>query len=166
MQAFLEKDRDKWLEMPDDSLLSICDFSMQKRSGKGGQKINKTSSAVRLVHEDSGISVISAESRYQFENRSNAVKKMKRQMALQIRCPSKGLKISDDVWPSLKNPVYPKWIAQILDIMEENSYSIADSAAKMTCSSSRLVKILSREPDLCQKVNDERKKRGIKPLTF
>ena len=38
-------------------------------SGPGGQKVNKTSSVVRLVHEPSGIAVKAGESRSREENR-------------------------------------------------------------------------------------------------
>ncbi len=164
MNAELVKNRDKCLSMSDEELVAICEFSSQKRSGRGGQKINKTSSAVRLYHELSGISVIASESRYQAENRSIAVKKIKRQMALQIRCPSMGKQILIREQTSLKNPIYPRYIAQILDVLEENSFSVSSSSEKLGISSGRLVKILARDSELWQKVNNERQKFGLNIL--
>ena len=48
-------------------------FSFIRASGPGGQKRNKTSSAVRITHEPSGISAIANESRSQAENRRRAL---------------------------------------------------------------------------------------------
>ncbi len=47
-----------------------------KASGPGGQKRNKTSSAVRIIHPESGAMAEGKESRSQRSNRDNALKKL------------------------------------------------------------------------------------------
>src|SRR3977135_1850758 len=69
----------------DDRILSDCRWEAFRASGPGGQKRNKTSSAIRLVHEPTGISAIANESRSQQENRKSALRRLRHRMVLLLR---------------------------------------------------------------------------------
>jgi hypothetical protein len=77
--------RKDWTELSDEQLLAQCEIDTYRASGPGGQKRNKTSSAVRVRHPPSGLIVIAEESRSQHENRAKGLKRLKRAFFLHIR---------------------------------------------------------------------------------
>ena len=68
-------------DLPDDVEVDIRpeDVEMQvfRSSGAGGQHINKTSSAVRLIHKPTGVVVSSQQERSQFQNRETCYRMLR-----------------------------------------------------------------------------------------
>ena len=85
-------------EIPEDVEIDIRpeDIEMQvyRASGAGGQHVNKTSSAVRLIHKPTGIVVASQQERSQFQNKDNCMK-MLRAKLVELQLQEKAEKISD-----------------------------------------------------------------------
>lgn len=52
-------------------------FESLRTSGPGGQHVNKTESAVRAKHLPSGISVVASERRSQYQNKTEALERLK-----------------------------------------------------------------------------------------
>jgi len=85
-------------EMEDDNSVEIRpeDIEMQvfRSSGAGGQHINKTSSAVRLIHLPTGTVVSCQTERSQFQNKDNCMK-MLRAKLMELKEQQHAEKISD-----------------------------------------------------------------------
>ena len=85
-------------DLPDDVEVEIRpeDVEMQvfRSSGAGGQHINKTSSAVRLIHKPTGIVVSSQQQRSQFQNKDTCYR-MLRDKLVQLQMQAHAEKISD-----------------------------------------------------------------------
>src|SRR5438874_12507922 len=77
--------RAAWTALTDDQLRAQCETDLYRASGPGGQKRNKTSSAVRLRHPPSGLIVIAEESRSQHENKARALRRLRQALYLQLR---------------------------------------------------------------------------------
>jgi hypothetical protein len=155
-------ERDDWLSQDDDQLMRQCSMDFFKASGRGGQKRNKTSNAVRLIHAPTGITVSDCSGRSQHQNRHEALKKMRLEIARQVRqnpsVPPERLDVS------FNNAAYPVYEAHLLDILNSSGFQISNAAALLEISTSRLVKLLARAPDLWQLVNQCREKCSLPPL--
>ena len=85
-------------DLPEDVEVEIRpeDIEMQvyRASGAGGQHVNKTSSAVRLIHKPTGVVVASQQERSQFQNKDNCMK-MLRAKLVELQMQEKAEKISD-----------------------------------------------------------------------
>src|SRR5437870_6982917 len=77
--------RADWAALSDSQLLAQCAVDTYRASGPGGQKRNKTSSAVRLRHLASGLLVIAEESRSQHENKARALRRLRQAFFLKVR---------------------------------------------------------------------------------
>src|SRR3974377_1787756 len=83
----IQNERSLWTSLTDDQLLAQCEVDTYRASGPGGQKRNKTSSAVRLRHPPSGLIVIAEESRSQHENKAKALRRLRKAFFLELRKP-------------------------------------------------------------------------------
>jgi hypothetical protein len=175
--ALKTPERSRWTDLDDVRLLAQCQVDTYRASGPGGQKRNKTSSAVRLRHGPSGLAVIAEESRSQHENRGRALRRLRQALFLRIRnerevpqtfaknprwqaiCPAGGrLALSRrDVrfWPA---------VGMVLDILEAAGGSVSSAARWLAISTANLVDFLATEPKVWQEANRIRIEHGLKLL--
>jgi peptide chain release factor len=86
------------LTVPKESTWSEKDFQIQaiRSSGAGGQHVNKVSSAVRVTHLPTGISVFVQESRSQLQNKKVALKRLEQKLGEQAE--NELLKLAEEKW--------------------------------------------------------------------
>ena len=159
----LSAQRDFWLSAEDSVLLRDCRFEAFHASGHGGQKVNKSSSAVRVTHLPSGLSASSQESRSQAENRVKALKRLRLEMAFCIRKEPQG-GFALEPAPAERNPSYPQYVACLLDALSAAEWDLKASALALGASPSRLAKLLARSPRLWQELQAQRAKCGLPSL--
>ena len=61
----------------DEALLRECTVQVFRGTGHGGQSVNTTDSAVRLIHEPSGIVVVARRERSQLLNKQAALERLR-----------------------------------------------------------------------------------------
>jgi hypothetical protein len=150
-----------------DKLLDDCDVRRSRGSGPGGQHRNKVETAIEIMHRPTGASGAASERRTQTLNRRVAVFRLRVNLALQHR-----MSINRTLRPPerFRLPVNPKHddfpavLAIALDAVAGFDGEVKSAATWLQCSTSQLVKLLRAEPRALRQVNDDRGKRGLKPL--
>jgi len=168
--------RAAWLALTDDQLLRQCAVDTYRASGPGGQKRNKTSSAVRLRHVPSGLLVIAEESRSQHENKARALKRLHQALALKLRLPVVETAAAQDAAiQAAKNaagrldvgrrdPRYLAAAAVVLDVLEAVEARVAPTAEALGVSTGNLIEFLQMEPKVFAEANALRQRHGRKAL--
>jgi len=165
--------RATWTALSDDQLLRQCEVDTYRASGPGGQKRNKTSSAVRLRHPPTGLIVIAEESRSQHENRARALRRMRQALYLDIRDDSPESSAADlmqardsDGRLALARKDERFWpaVGASLDLLIAYEARLSDVAERVGVSTANLVEFLRTDPKVWQRANELRARFGHKPL--
>lgn len=72
----------------DDGLLAECDVQVFRSSGPGGQSVNTTDSAVRLVHRPTGLRVQCQRERSQLANKRICVARLRERLTALNHVPA------------------------------------------------------------------------------
>jgi hypothetical protein len=162
------------VQIPTELLLRDCDVRHARRRGPGGQHRNKTESAVVLQHRPTGVEGQAAERRSQFDNLRVATKRLRVNIALQVRSAALAEAAPTELWRSrchneriACNPDHEDFaplLAEALDVVEAHAGHIPGSAQQLGITASQLIKFLKHEPRALWQVNEERHHRGLGPL--
>ncbi len=155
------EERNHWLEMDDAALFALCRHENYVATGRGGQKRNKTASAVRLTHLPTGIVTTDCSGRSQHDNRVCALFKLRCELAMRVRC-STSPRIAIDT--SMKNPRYPLWMAMVMDHLVNAGYDLKAAAESLSASRTQLLKLLARDTVFWQFMNRCRVQNHLPPL--
>jgi len=165
-----------YLALADQALLARCRVDTYRASGPGGQKRNKTDSAVRLRLPEVGLIVVATESRSQHENRARALRRMRRKIALELRRPvdleayQPGAVLAGCVTRRSQLTVgqrdrrYPQVVSEVLDVVAACDARVSEAAEKIGVSTGALTTFLRRHAEVLEGVNRLRRAAGHKPL--
>lgn len=153
-------------------MLAQCDIKQLRRSGPGGQHRNKAATAIEFTHRPTGVMAEANEQRQQQANHSKALIRLRRRLALEIRCePSDE---PSDLWRSrchkqkfAINPNhkdFPVLLAEALDRIYCDDCEVSKSARLMSITTSQLIKFLKLDHDAFELVNHRREKLGKRRL--
>jgi hypothetical protein len=173
--------RSAWTSLTDNQLLAQCDVDNYRASGPGGQKRNKTSSAVRLRHGPSGLIVIAEESRSQHENRVRALRRLRQGLYLKLReslteeCLTSealagraGFGEARDAGGRLhlgrKDPRFWPAVGVVLDVLQATGARVSEAAAALGISTGNLIDFLQTDPKVWEQANGLRARFGLRPL--
>jgi hypothetical protein len=167
--------RRQWTTLTEDQLLAQCDVDTYRASGPGGQKRNKTSSAVRLRHTPSGLIVIAEESRSQHENKAKALKRLWRALFLQLRDPvptdvlthpdyATARDASNRLSMSAKDARFWPAAGVVLDVLQAVEAKVSDAADSLGVGTANLIDFLQTDPKVWQEANRLRAVFAQKPL--
>ena len=173
--------RQAWTALTDAQLLEQCAVDTYRASGPGGQKRNKTSSAVRLRHPPTGLIVIAEESRSQHENRARALRRMRQVLYLKLRdelpvaaLAPETLAARPDYGPARdgdgrlhlgrKDPRFWPAVGVVLDVLLAVQGRVGDAAAALGVSTANLIDFLQLDDKVWEQANQMRGRFGHKPL--
>ncbi|MCK5803306.1 MAG: amidohydrolase family protein, partial [Lentisphaeria bacterium] len=156
-------DRDAALALADEAFLHQCRVDCFRGSGRGGQKRNRTDSAVRITHEASGMSVTCDDTRSQHTNRRHALRKLREEIALALRCTAPA-QWSGQWRPGAKSAEYAQWLAVVIDVFEARGCRVGEVAAFFGVSSGRFRRDLSANPRAWRLLNELRTAHELSPL--
>jgi hypothetical protein len=161
--------RDNQLLLSDEALLAECSIDFFKSTGKGGQKKNKTSSAVRLIHLPTHTEAVMGNFRSQADNKKVALKQLKINLAVKWRklplmAWDKNIAPGASFIINEKNKLYPLLVAVLLDHLDFYDYQVSKAAESLKISTGQLIKVLKKHPTVWQVANQNRTKLGLKSL--
>ena len=175
-RAVPDRPRATWAHLSDAQLLAQCEVDTYRASGPGGQKRNKTSSAVRLRHPPSGLIVIAEESRSQHENRARALRRLRQALYLKLRdeVPLDALTALPDYRAARgadgrldlgrKDPRFWPAAGVVLDVLQAVEARVSKAAEALGVSTANLIGFLQTEPKVWEQANQLRTRFGHKPL--
>ncbi len=162
--------------LSDDALLAQCRLDQFRGPGPGGQKRNKTSSGVRLVHTPTGTAVTATEDRSLRVNKVHALQRLKLKLAVERREPIDLARFEPPDWflsvrhqsriaASRHHPLYAAVGGLMLDLLYALAGNPAAVAVNLGVSTTTVIRWLENEPSLWGAANSIRTDFGMKPLT-
>jgi hypothetical protein len=173
--------RATWTALTDEQLLAQCEVHTYRASGPGGQKRNKTSSAVRLRHPPTSLIVIAEESRSQHENKARALRRLRQALYLKLRDDMAPAQMTPDALAARlevrqarnasgrldvgrKDARFWPAVGLVLDVLQTHEARVSEAAKSLGISTGNLLTFLQTDPKVFEQANILRAHFKQKPL--
>ncbi len=168
-------DADRGLALSPEQLLAECEVSTTRVSGPGGQHRNRRDTGILLHHRPTGVVAQATERRSQHQNKAEALRRLRRRIALTVRCPlnTEGFappQALAAVLPGRRQRIRPSndrfWegAALLLDLFAACDGAVAEAAALLGLTTGSLSKLLTGDADLLEAANRIRTDHGLHVL--
>jgi hypothetical protein len=139
--------------LADDALLRQCRVERCRAGGPGGQHLNRTESAVRIVHLATGVEARCQDHRERMKNQAAALARLRLRLALAQRGLAEGAWLAAQrrgrqlpVTP--RSPAYALVVACALDALAVSAGDLPAAAAALGVSTTQLAKLLVADGDV------------------
>jgi hypothetical protein len=155
--------------LDDQALLAQCAVEKFRAQGPGGQHVNRTDSAVRITHRESGLAAQCQDHREQQRNLAEAARRLRIRLACLLRGQSQlvwlekfqhGSRLS----LSGSSADYALAAAVCLDALAQKAGSMSDAAKQTGLSTSQLAKALTLDQDVRRAADALRAEHGLSPI--
>ncbi len=154
-----------------EELFAECRMTRGKSSGPGGQHRNKVASKVTLEHVPTGVRAQAGEARRAEENRVTALRRLRLELAVQVRCGVPRGEIRSELWLKrctkdgrvVCNPRhedFPALLAEAMDVIAACNWDEKKASLRLCCTVSQLIKLVKDHPAAMEEWNRQRGERG------
>ena len=160
-------------QLSDDALFRETRLKRLRRGGPGGQRRNKVSTGVTLIHEPTLIEATASERRSSKENQSAALRRLRMALAIQFRSPIVE-QLPTALWQSRtengklslspRHKDFPAMLCEALDQLHASGGDLAIAANRLQITRSQLLKLISQTADALATVNCWRTENGLRRL--
>jgi hypothetical protein len=160
-------------QLDPDELQRSCTLTRGRTTGPGGQHRNKVQTAVTLTHTPTGLAGHADERRSPEQNRSEALRRLRLELAVHHRCPMPAGDARSPLWRArtrnhkiicaTDHADFPAMLAEALDMLDACSLDVKTAATRLVVTPTQLVRLLADHPPALVEVNRLRAARNLHP---
>ena len=161
--------------LSDAALRKQCRVTFGRGSGPGGQHRNKVETAVRMIHDPTGVAAAAGERRSQRENQLTAQRRLRLKLALGVRTGiDPGRYRPSGLWErrrqgsklpvNPRNRDYPALLAEALDVVVARGFDVGGAAGVLGVTMSQLARLIRHDKQAFALVNEGRSARRLPVL--